>query len=63
MQTHWGIDDPADTVGTQAEIEAAFLQAYDRLLQRITMFLNLPAESMSAVELKPALDKIGLEGI
>ena len=63
VQTHWGIDDPADTVGTQAEIEAAFLQAYDRLLQRITMFLNLPDENMSAVELKPALDKIGLEGI
>lgn len=63
VQTHWGIDDPADLVGTKADIETAFQLAYDRLHQRITVFLNLPIESMSAVALKPALDKIGLEGI
>lgn len=63
VQTHWDIDDPADVVGTKAEIETAFQLAYDRLHQRITVFLNLPIESMSAVALKPALDKIGLEGI
>ena len=63
VQTHWGIDDPADIVGTQAEIEAAFQLAYDRLHGRITTFLNLPVENMKAVELKAALDTIGLEGI
>lgn len=63
VQTHWGIYDPADVVGTKAEIETAFQLAYDRLHQRITMFLNLPIESMGAVALKPALDKIGWEGI
>jgi protein-tyrosine-phosphatase len=63
LQTHWGIDDPADTIGTQTEIEAAFQLAYDRLQQRITTFLNLPTENMNNVELKSALDKIGLEGV
>jgi arsenate reductase (thioredoxin) len=63
VQTHWGIDDPADTVGTQAKIEEVFQVAYDRLHQRITTFLNLPVENMIAVDLKQALDKIGLEGI
>jgi arsenate reductase (thioredoxin) len=63
IQTHWGIDDPADKVGTQAEIDAAFKLVYDRLHQRITSFLNLPVEKMSGHELKEALDKIGVEGI
>lgn len=63
VQTHWGIDDPADTVGTQAEIETAFQLAYGRLHQRITNFLDLPLEKMNAAELKAELDKIGLEGI
>ena len=63
VQTHWGIDDPADAVGTQVEIDAAFLLAYDRLLQRIRAFLNLPVETMSVLELRPALDKIGRESI
>jgi arsenate reductase (thioredoxin) len=63
VQTHWGIDDPADAVGTQAEIDAAFKLAYDRLYQRITAFLKLPIDNLSAFEFKTALDKIGAEGI
>lgn len=63
VQTHWGIDDPADKIGSQAEIEAAFQLAYDRLHQRIMTFLKLPVEGMSIVELRKALDKIGVEGI
>lgn len=63
VQTHWGIDDPADAVGTQTEIEAAFQLAYDRLHQRIAAFLKLPIEHMGTSELKSVLDKIGAEGI
>lgn len=63
IQTHWGIDDPADAIGTQGEIDGAFQLAYDRLYQRITTFLNLPVENMSGDELKEAFDKIGVEGI
>lgn len=63
VQSHWGIDDPADAVGTDAEIEAAFQLAYDRLHQRIDTFLALPLESMNLAELKLALDRIGREGI
>ena len=63
VQTHWGIDDPADAQGTDAEIQAAFQLAYDRLHQRITDFLKLPIESMSAADLKLTLDQIGRDGI
>jgi arsenate reductase (thioredoxin) len=63
VQTHWGIDDPADIVGSQAEIDAAFKLAYDRLDHRITAFLALPIENMSAAQLKSALDQIGAQGI
>jgi arsenate reductase (thioredoxin) len=63
VQTHWGIDDPADAVGSQAEIDAEFRLAYDRLDQRITAFLALPIEDMSAAQLKSALDQIGAQGI
>jgi protein-tyrosine-phosphatase len=63
VQTHWGIDDPADVVGTQAEIDAAFKLAYDRLHLRITAFLKLPIENLNTIELKAALDKIGSEDI
>lgn len=63
VQTHWGIDDPADAVASDAEIEAAFHLAYDRLHQRITAFLTLPLETMNLGALKLALDKIGHEGI
>ena len=62
LQTHWGIEDPADAVGSQVEIEAAFQLAYDRLFQRITAFLELSSENLSSSDLKAALDKIGHEG-
>ena len=63
VQTHWGIDDPADATGSQQAVEAAFQLAYDRLHQRITQFLALPVETMKNAELKVALDKIGHESI
>lgn len=62
IQTHWGIDDPAHATGNDAEIQAAFQIAYDRLNQRITAFLELPVETLTTSQLKQALDKIGREG-
>ena len=63
LQTHWGIEDPADAVGSQDEIETAFQLAYDRLFQRITAFLEISVENLSSSDLKVALDKIGHEGV
>lgn len=42
MRTHWGVDDPARTTGSDAEIDAAFVTAYQTLRARIEAFLALP---------------------
>jgi arsenate reductase len=57
MRTHWGVDDPAHAVGTDAEIDAAFQIAYKTLRARIEAFLALPAEQRFE---QAELDRIGL---
>jgi arsenate reductase (thioredoxin) len=39
---HWGIPDPAEATGTEAEIALAFKGAYRMLNQRIGIFTSLP---------------------
>jgi len=61
LRTHWGVDDPAHAVGTDAEIDAAFDQAYRILRTRIEAFLALPLEQLKhdRARLKAELDRIG----
>lgn len=59
MTAHWGIPDPAAVEGPgQCE---AFLQAFDRLERRISMFLALPVDSLDGVALRQCLRAIGAE--
>ncbi len=62
LRTHWGVDDPAHASGTEAEIDAAFMQAYRILRARIEALLALPAEVLQGdrARLKLEMDKIGL---
>lgn len=41
IRAHWGVDDPARATGTDAEIDAAFENAYLILRRRIEAFLSL----------------------
>jgi arsenate reductase len=61
LRAHWGVDDPAHARGTEAEIEAAFMNAYGILRARIEAFLalRLGALSNDPVRLKSELDRIG----
>jgi arsenate reductase len=61
LRTHWGVDDPAHASGTDAEIDAAFDQAYRTLRIRIEAFLALPLNELERdrVRLKAELDRIG----
>jgi arsenate reductase len=60
MRAHWGVDDPAKAMGTDAEIDAAFLSAYRILRTRIEAFLALPQETLNDTQaLQAALDSIG----
>ena len=59
MQANWGIDDPADATGSEAEVLAKFEIAYDRMKRRIDAFLALPVEEMDAGEIKKQMNAIG----
>ena len=61
LRTHWGVDDPAHANGTDAEIDAAFFEAYRILLTRIQAFLALPLDELKRdrTRLKAELDRIG----
>ncbi len=61
IRSHWGVEDPAHASGTDAEIDAAFMQAYRTLRARIEAFLALPLEALKndPVRLKAELDRIG----
>lgn len=61
VRGHWGVDDPAKATGSEAQIEAAFEQAYRVLRQRIEKFLALPLSTLleDRQALKDALTDIG----
>jgi arsenate reductase len=59
MTAHWGIEDPAAVEGSEAEKEAAFIEAHRFLKNRIDAFINLPLKSIDALALGPKLREIG----
>jgi arsenate reductase (thioredoxin) len=60
---HWGIPDPAEAKGSDAEIAVAFNDAYRMLHRRIGGFVALPFEALDGASLKEKLQEIGrLEG-
>ena len=61
MTAHWGIPDPAAAQGSPAEIGLAFAEAYRQLNNRISLFVNLPMESLDGLSLQRRMDEIGRE--
>ena len=63
VTAHWGIPDPAEVTGTDAEIGQAFADAYRMMSQRIGAFIALPIRSLDAMSLQTNLRDIGrMEG-
>ncbi len=60
LRTHWGVEDPAHAVGTDEEIDAAFIKAYSILRARIEAFFALPLDVLKRdkVALKAEMDNI-----
>ena len=60
LRSHWGVDDPAHATGSDSEIDAAFMQAYQRLRTGIETFLALPLDELKndRAQLKAELDRI-----
>ena len=59
MTAHWGVPDPAAAEGTEADVAAAFRDAYLTLQRRIELFAGLPVRSLDRMSLKKKLDEIG----
>jgi len=62
MTAHWGLPDPAEATGTDAEIALAFKDAYRMLNQRIGIFISLPLRSLDQLTLQKKLKDIGRIG-
>jgi arsenate reductase len=59
MSAHWGVADPAAVVGTEAQIDKAFSDAFIVLQRRIALFLNLPIDKLEKLSLLKELQAIG----
>ncbi|MEI9932333.1 MAG: arsenate reductase ArsC [Rhizomicrobium sp.] len=59
MTAHWGVPDPAAVKGSEAQITAAFREAFLTLHRRIELFASLPVCSLDRMALKKRLDEIG----
>ena len=61
VRTHWGVEDPAHTTGSEEEIDAVFMTTYRILRARIEAFLFLPLAELKndPAGLKSELARIG----
>lgn len=59
MTAHWGVPDPAEAKGSEAEIALAFKNAFRMLSQRIGIFSALPIRSLDQLTLQKKLKEIG----
>jgi arsenate reductase (thioredoxin) len=58
MTAHWGIPDPAEATGNEAEVRLAFADALRMLTNRINIFVSLPIRSLDQLALQKRLDAI-----
>jgi arsenate reductase len=56
---HWGLPDPVQAEGTEAERALAFQNVYGALRNRVQAFVALPIEALDAMSLQRAVDEIG----
>jgi arsenate reductase (thioredoxin) len=59
MTAHWGVPDPAEAKGTEAEVALAFKDAYRMLHQRIAIFSALPLRALDSLTIQNKLKEIG----
>lgn len=63
LRAHWGLPDPADATGSDAEVDAAFAETWRLLDMRVRTFLDLDLAAMTRDEAQAALAAIGgMEG-
>lgn len=58
ITAHWGLPDPVQATGTDAEKALAFKQTYDALYRKISAFVALPFDSLTRIALQHRVDHI-----
>jgi protein-tyrosine-phosphatase len=59
MTAHWGLPDPAEAQGDEAQRALAFADTYRMLNNRIGIFTSLPLASLDELSLQNRLNDIG----
>jgi arsenate reductase len=59
VTAHWGVADPAAVSGSEAEVQAAFRDAFEALSARIARFVQLPLATLEPGSLQARLREIG----
>jgi protein-tyrosine-phosphatase len=59
LKAHWGLSDPSEAAGSEADITAAFEATLSKISERVSAFLKLPLKTLRADELKAELNRIG----
>jgi len=59
LMAHWGIADPAEITGSEAEIRFAFADTLRMLRNRIEIFVSLPLGSLDQLAMQQRVDAIG----
>lgn len=60
LRAHWGLPDPADVSGSEAEEDAAFEQTWRLLEMRVRALLALQLAALDRAELQAQLAEIGM---
>ncbi|KPG75096.1 arsenate reductase ArsC [Pseudomonas libanensis] len=58
LKAHWGLADPSEVQGDEAQVDAAFKATLDIIAARCEAFFALPFANLSPDELKAELDRI-----
>lgn len=59
LKAHWGLADPSEASGSEAEITAAFEATLAKIHKRVSAFIVLPLKTMSPDQIKAELNRIG----
>ena len=58
MSAHWGVEDPAEAVGTDEQKNKAFASVFMTLRTRVALLVNLPIEKLDKLSLQTELHSI-----
>lgn len=63
ITAHWGLQDPAAATGDGIAKQRVFARVFRELQNRISIFVNLPFESLDRLQLQQELNRIGGVGL